>query len=151
MASRIHQSSTCMVTPGGLRREVSSYIPNCSSSHARFKEATPMFRSCDLFSEGPWKRHPRTLGLDEHILSFWSEADFDCWFVFSFGNACPAAFLVLVGPLNGLFSITVGYYASIHVSGFYRDYKTCRWVSGSPNCSFVIIALKFYYAHALPC
>jgi hypothetical protein len=37
-----------------------------------------MSRSCDLFFKGPRKRHPRALGLDELILSFWSETDLDC-------------------------------------------------------------------------
>jgi hypothetical protein len=126
-------------------------ISNSSPSQARFKESSLMSQSCDLFSKGPRKRHPRTLALDELILSFWSEADLDCWFVFSFGNICTAAFQWLVGPLNGLFTVTIGYCALIHVSGFYHDYKTRWWVPGSPTCSFVIVVLEFYYARALPC
>jgi hypothetical protein len=43
------------------------------------------------------------------------------------------------------------YRAPIRVSGFYRDYKT-RWcISGSPTSSFLIVVLKVYYAHAMPC
>jgi hypothetical protein len=61
---------------------------------------------------------------------------------FSFGNACSVAFQQLVGHLNDLFTVNVGYCASIHTSGFYRDYKTHRWVSWSPTCSFVIVVLK---------
>jgi hypothetical protein len=71
--------------------------------------------------------------------------------LFSFGNACSAAFRQLGGPLSGLFTMTIGYWTSIHVRGFYHDYETRRWILGSPTCSFVIVALKFYYARALPC
>jgi hypothetical protein len=63
-------------------------------------------------------------------------------YFFSFGNACPAAFQQLIGPLNGLFTLNLGYCASIHTSGFYRDYETHRWVSWSPTCSLVIVVLK---------
>jgi hypothetical protein len=41
-----------------------------------------MSQSYDLIFEGPQKRHPRTLGLDELIVSCWSETDLDCWFAF---------------------------------------------------------------------
>jgi hypothetical protein len=126
-------------------------IPNSSPSQARFKESTPISRSCDLFSEGPRKCHPRTLGLNELILSFWSRLFLIVDLLFSFGKACPMAFQRLVGPLNGLFIVTVRYCTSIHTSSFYRDYKTWRCVLGSSTYSFVIVALEFYYARALPC
>jgi hypothetical protein len=39
-------------------------IPNNIPSHVRFKESTTMSRSCDLFFEGPRKRHPCALVFD---------------------------------------------------------------------------------------
>jgi hypothetical protein len=63
---------------GGFGVRPLTRVPNSSPSQVRFKESTPMSRSCDLFFKGPRKRHPRALGLDELILSFWSETDLDC-------------------------------------------------------------------------
>jgi hypothetical protein len=44
-----------------------SCIPNSSTSQVRFNESTPISRSCDLFSKGSRKRHPRTLWFDDLI------------------------------------------------------------------------------------
>jgi hypothetical protein len=52
---------------GGFSARHPAHVPNSSPSHVRFKESTPISQSCDLFSEGPRKRHPHALGLDELI------------------------------------------------------------------------------------
>jgi hypothetical protein len=82
-----------------------------------------MSRSCDLFSEGPQKRYPHALGLDELI-----ELIRGLISVFSL----PFGFCVLwpIGPLSGLFATIVSYRASVYTSGFYRDYKNHRWIPG---------------------
>jgi hypothetical protein len=56
-----------MVLRGAFNARPPARIPNSSPSSARFMESTPMSRSCDLFHEGPRKRHPRTLGFDDVI------------------------------------------------------------------------------------
>jgi hypothetical protein len=48
--------------------------------------------------------------------------------LFGYVNVLPVAFQQPVRPFNGLFTVTVSYRASIRSSGFYRDYKTHRWV-----------------------
>jgi hypothetical protein len=63
---------------------------------------------------------------------------------FSLVNMRQAAFLWHVGLLGSLFNATICYGASIRASGFYYGYKTRWWVLGSPTCSFVIVALRFY-------
>jgi hypothetical protein len=58
-------SSMHMVTLGAFGVRPPACVPNSIPSQARFKESTLMSRSCDLFCEGPRKRHPHALGLDE--------------------------------------------------------------------------------------
>jgi hypothetical protein len=70
---------------------------------------------------------------------------------FGYVKVRPVAFQQPIGPFNSLFTVSVSYCALIYVSGFYHAYKTRRWISGSPTCSFVIVVLKFYYAQAVPC
>jgi hypothetical protein len=71
--------------------------------------------------------------------------------LFGYVNARPVVFQQPVGPFNGLFTMTISYRALISMRGFYRCYKTHRWIFGSFTCSFVIVALRFYYACALHC
>jgi hypothetical protein len=52
--------------------------------------------------------------------------------LFGYVNFLPVAFWQPVGPLNGLFTVTVSCHTSIRANGLYHDYKTHRWVSGSP-------------------
>jgi hypothetical protein len=66
---QIQRNSMHVVMPrgGGFGARHPAHVPNSSPSHVRFKESTPISQSCDLFSEGPRKRHPHALGLDELI------------------------------------------------------------------------------------
>jgi hypothetical protein len=52
---------------GAFGARPSACISNSSPSQVRYKESTPMSQSCNLFSEGSRKRHPRTLGFDDLI------------------------------------------------------------------------------------
>jgi hypothetical protein len=51
----------------GLRHEASGPFLNSSPSQMRFNESTLISRSCDLLYEGPRKRYPRALRLDELV------------------------------------------------------------------------------------
>jgi hypothetical protein len=54
----------CEVMLGAFGAMPPACIPNSSLLQTRFKKSTPMSRSCDLFYEGPRKRHPHALGFD---------------------------------------------------------------------------------------
>jgi hypothetical protein len=103
-----------------------------------------MSRSCDLFSKGPQKHHPHALWLDELMKRF-RRLILVLGLIFGFGVWQP------IWPLSSLFTTTVGYHTWTGASSFYHGYKT-RWrISGSPTCSFVIAALRFYFTRALCC
>jgi hypothetical protein len=80
-----------------------------------------MSQSIDLFSEGPQNRHPCALGLDELMKRF-QRLILDLGLIFLFWHL--VAFLQPIGPLNGLFTVTVGYRASARASDFYHGNKT---------------------------
>jgi hypothetical protein len=59
-------------------------------------------------------------------------------YVYVLGDVRLVAFQWPIGPLSSLFTATACYYASIHVSSFYRGYKSPIWVLVVTTLYFII-------------